>query len=178
MAKHLFLLFQVCLQKWHLILVNPTVFVMNALSSEFYNIGCQIFPQFPRGKCDVILTIILWHIGFNMVLFFAFVLPLGKAAVLTLQDVGSTRSISHLSCSTVNSDTSLTECPQFSFACVVGKQSGSLRGSATVWASLGFLTWYSCRGMCPTSTCTHQLGLELFELWRWRMCMFSHPEHC
>lgn len=62
----------------------------------------KYFFNFLVEKCDGRLTIILWQFDVNMALSFAFGLFLGKAAVLTLQDVGSTRSISYFSCCTVN----------------------------------------------------------------------------
>ena len=81
-----------------------------------------------------------------MVLFFALVLFLGEAAVMTLQDVGGIRSIGYFSCCIVNSKSIYCI---YTFASVVAKQSGSSRDSATVWANS------SNSGMCPMSTCTH-----------------------
>lgn len=43
-------------------------------------------------KCDGKLIIILWYFGLDIALFLAFVPFLGKAAAMTLQDIGSQRS--------------------------------------------------------------------------------------
>lgn len=44
------------------------------------------------GKCNGKLINILWCFGLDAALFFALVLFLGEAAVMTLQDVGGIRS--------------------------------------------------------------------------------------